>query len=188
MSDFKIVEPQLGLPSPASATGTTALWDLGYVAKGEDFVSGISTGAAYTSVARIGDALFQYCVGDTAAPPQSRGQLVMLRGNSAVLAGTVRQASNFPIGIAAGALSASNVYGWVQIQGACDYGRAHSAGNVAAGASAFVASTAGWYATTQGAAGARIWGLGFPVSADVTQSLSGTVYLQFPHMGPSSAL
>ena len=187
MSDYKFVEPQIGAPSPCSVTATVQAWPLGYLAKGEDFASGLG-GTAFTSVARIGDGLFQYAVGDTANPSLSRGQVVILRGNSAQLAGTVNRLSNFPVGVAAGPLSASNVYGWVQVQGLCDYAFGHSAGNFAAGATAFVGSTTGEFATTQGAVGARIWGAHYPVSADNTQSRSLTVHLNFPHMGPSSAL
>lgn len=178
MSDFKIVEPQMGAPSPVSLTATSAQWPLGYIAKGEDFQTG---------TARIGDGLFQYVIGDTAGAPQSRGQAVMIRGNSVLLAGTVNKASNLPLGIAAGPVSASNVYGWVQVQGYCDYARGTNA-NTSVGASAFVGSTTGQLASTQGAAGQRIWGVHFPVQVTADNSLSVTCYLNFPHMGPSSAL
>ena len=186
MSDYKIVEPQLGVPSPVTLTATVQQWPLGYIAKGEDFASGLG-GTAFTSVTRCGDGLFQYCVGDTATPALSIGQAVLLRGNSVLLAGTVNKASNLPVGIAAGALSASNVYGWVQVHGFCDYARGTNA-NTSVGATAFVGSTAGQLASTQGAAGQRIWGLHFPVQVTADNSLSVTCYLNFPHMGPSSAL
>ena len=186
MSDYKIVEPQLGVPSPVTLTATVQQWPLGYIAKGEDFASGLG-GTAFTSVTRCGDGLFQYCVGDTAGPALSIGQAVLLRGNSALLAGTVNRLSNLPLGIAAGALSASNVYGWVQVQGFCDYARGTNA-NTSVGATAFVGSTTGQLASTQGAVGARIWGLHFPIQVTADNSLSVTCYLNFPHMGPSSAL
>jgi hypothetical protein len=178
MSDYKIVEPQMGAPSPTSLTATTQQWPLGYIAKGEDFATGS---------ARVGDGLFQYVVGDTAGPALSRGQAVLMRGNSALLAGTVNRLSNLPLGIAAGPVSASNVYGWVQVQGFCDYARGTNA-NTSVGATAFVGSTTGQLASTQGAVGARIWGLHFPIQVTADNSLSVTCYLNFPHMGPSSAL
>ena len=178
MSDYKIVEPQMGAPSPCSITATVQGWPLGFVAKGEDFATGSS---------RVGDGLFQYVVGDTAGPALSRGQAVLMRGNSALLAGTVNRLSNLPLGIAAGPISASNVYGWVQVQGFCDYARGTNA-NTSVGATAFVGSTTGQLASTQGAVGARVWGLHFPVQVTADNSLSVSCYLNFPHMGPSSAL
>jgi len=178
MSDYKIVEPQMGAPSPCSITATVQGWPLGFVAKGEDFATGS---------ARVGDGLFQYVVGDTAGPALSRGQAVLMRGNSALLAGTVNRLSNLPLGIAAGPISASNVYGWVQVQGFCDYARGTNA-NTSVGATAFVGSTTGQLASTQGAVGARVWGLHFPVQVTADNSLSVSCYLNFPHMGPSSAL
>ncbi len=178
MSDYKIVDPAVGAPSPVSLTATTRQWPLGFIGQAEDFATG---------TARVGQALFQYCVGDTAGQPQSAGQLVFLRGNSAMLAGTVNRLSNFPAGIAAGPISASNVYGWVQVQGLCDYARC-SNHDIAVGASAFIASTTGLLATAQGATGAGLYGVHFPISATSTQSLSVTCYLNFPHVGPSSAL
>ena len=186
MSDYKIVEPQMGAPSPCSVTATVQAWPLGFIAKAADFASGLG-GTAFTSVTRCGDGLFQYVVGDTAGPALSRGQAVLMRGNSALLAGTVNRLSNLPLGIAAGPISASNVYGWVQVQGFCDYARGTNA-NTSVGATAFVGSTTGQLASTQGAVGARIWGLHFPIQVTADNSLSVTCYLNFPHMGPSSAL
>jgi hypothetical protein len=178
MSNFKIVEPSIGAPSPVSLTATTQLWPLGFVAKAADHATGS---------ARLGDGLFQYCVGATAGAPQSIGQLVQIRGNSAALAGTANRLSNFALGLAAGAISATNVYGWVQIKGLADYGRC-SNHDIAVGASAFVASTTGLIATTQGATAAGINGIHFPVSLTSTQSLSVTMELNFPAMNIGSAL
>lgn len=178
MSNFKIVQPSVGAPSPVTLTATTQQWPLGYVALGQDLASGSS---------QLGNGLFQYCVGATAGAPQSIGQLVQIRGYSAALAGTANRLSNFPLGLAAGAISASNVYGWVQIKGLADYARC-SNHDIAAGVSAFVASTTGLIATTQGATAAGINGIAFPVSATSTQSLSITVDLNFPAMNIGSAL
>jgi hypothetical protein len=36
MSDYKIIEPQAGAPSPVSITATVQGWPLGYIAKAED--------------------------------------------------------------------------------------------------------------------------------------------------------
>jgi hypothetical protein len=160
-------------------TATTQQWPLGYLALGQDYSSGSS---------QLGNGLFQYCVGASAGQPQSIGQCVQIRGYSAALAGTVNRLSAFPLGIAAGAISGTNVYGWVQVKGLCDYARATGGFNILAGASAFVGSTTGQLATTQGATGAAIYGMAFPVSCDASQSLSVTVDLNFPMNGPSSAL
>jgi hypothetical protein len=182
MANFKIAAPQMGAPSPVSVTGTSQQWPLGYIARAIDYQT---TATATASDCGVGE--FLYAIGATAGAPQSAGQLVMLSGNSAMLAGTVNRLSNLPLGIAAGAISASNVYGWVQVKGICDYAFMSNHA-VAVGASAFVASTAGNIASTQGATGAAIYGIAFPVSATSAQSRSLTVALNYPHMGPSSAL
>jgi hypothetical protein len=66
------------------------------------------------------------------------------------------------VGVACGALSATNVYGWVQVQGRADYCKAtnHS---FAAGVPLFFASTAGYIGTVSGAA-SRVIGIVAPVS------------------------
>lgn len=173
MANYVIVDPVIGAPSPASQTDTTQRWALGLEVRGTDAQSG---------TAQLGGGVFVYVKGYSANQPQSAGQLVQFVGNNSVqLAGTVNTASNMPVGLACGAISASNVYGWVQVQGLADNARI-SNHDVAVGASAYVASTTGLVATTQGAVGARVVGMYFPVSATSTQSLSVTVSLNRPTM------
>lgn len=186
MSNYVFAEPQLGIaPTPMSATYTFATsasvyptFPLGYELRAEDWQSG--------STPSLGAGVFVHVVGNSAGAPQSAGQLVLIQGNSALLAGTANQGSNFPIGLAAGAISASNVAGWVQIQGYADYAKI-SNHSVGVGASAFVASTTGLVATTQGAAGAQIKGIAFPMSVTSAQSQSVTLYLNRPFVVGVSA-
>ena len=166
MANFKMVEPVIGAPSPATATYSTAAWPLGYEAKFADQQSGS---------ANLGAGVFVYCQGSNVA---SAGQLVHIVNNSAVLLDSANSASFYPIGLAATALSATNVYGWVQVQGLADYGRqTNSSGG--AGIRLALASTAGQFGTVT-ALGSRIHGLICPVSFTSSQSASITLQLQRP--------
>jgi hypothetical protein len=179
MSNYQAASPMLGAPAPMSATytfatsiGVNPAWPLGYEMRALD--------------PTLGGAVFVHVVGNSASAPQSLGQLVLIQGNSVLLAGTGNQGSNFPIGLAAGAISASNVAGWVQIEGYADYARM-SNHSVGVGASAFVASTLGNVATTQGAAGAQVKGIAFPVSLSSSASAAVTMYLNRPFVVGVSA-
>jgi len=171
MANFVAAEPFLGIPTAMSGTYTYATsanvptaFPLGYEVRAVD--------------PTLGAGVFVHVVGG-AAGPQSAGQLVLIQGNTANLAGTVNAASNFPLGLAAGAISATNVAGWVQVYGYADYARCSNHA-IAVGASAFVASTTGLIATTGGAAGAQVKGIAFPVSVTSSQSVSVTCFLNRP--------
>jgi ABC-type Fe3+ transport system substrate-binding protein len=162
MSAYKINENQIGYPGPASATATVQGWPLGYNARGLD--------------PTLGEAVFVYAQGNNVA---SAGALVKIINGSAVMAGTVNSASyGFPLGIACGALSATNLYGWVQVEGLCDFARGTNAA-VAAGAPVYLQAGAGVIASAV-VAGNQIVGMAVPVSYTSSQSASMTVQLNFP--------
>jgi hypothetical protein len=160
MSDFKIIHKQLGAV-PVSSTGTVKLLPLGYSAQANDMQSGS---------ANIGCGRFIYVNGATASAPV-KGDLVMLLGNTAQVAGSACSVSYLPLGIAAGSMSNTNVYGWVQVHGLCDYAKmenastdSYLAGGVAA--TAFIGSaTDGCMNTTQSATGNAIIGIHFPMGS-----------------------
>jgi hypothetical protein len=194
MSDFKIIHAQLGAV-PVSSTGTVQQLPLGYVAQAQDLQSG--SGA-------MGCGRFVYVVGVASnASSPIRGDLCLIKGNTVQKAGMASSGSYFPVGIAAGSISGTNVYGWVQVRGLCDYANMENAttdsynGGVVA-ATAFIGSaTDGCMNTTQSAAGAAIIGIGFPMGSIAisgsrsvwsTASFNGmTVQLNFPQLRGGSA-
>lgn len=160
------VEPQAGFPA-LSATHTTPQLALGYEARFNDMQTG-STNA--------GQCLAVYCQGSNVA---SSGQFVMLQSNSAILLDSANSASFLPIGCAQGALTATNVYGWVVVQGLIDNG-AFTNVSFAANARVALASTAGQIGSVT-ALGSGIRGIVLPVSFTSSQTYL-TVQLNNPFL------
>lgn len=185
MSDFRFITPNVGAV-PVTVTGTSQKWALGYIAQAEDRNTG--------SASNMGVGHFVYCVGASVSAP-NRGDFVFIAGNSAKLIGSGSSLSNSPIGVAAGDITATNVYGWVQVQGLCDFAKLENA-TVAVGASAFIASatnTDGQVASTQTATGNALKGIFFPLSlasntAAGASTMTGTVQLNYPRVRLGSAL
>jgi len=174
---YKIVDPNIGAPSPVTATGTVQQWPLGIKMRALDFQTGSAgSGANYGE--------FIYLRGSDV----THGCLVFVDSVSAKAAGTAHTASIWPVmGIAAGALSATNVFGWVQVKGLCDYAIITNT-TFAAGAPVFLASTTGQIASTCGAVGYRVIGINNVVVYSSTQS-SVTVMLDYPqHIGKTANL
>jgi hypothetical protein len=136
MSDYKIADPFIGAPSPVSLADTVQKWPVGLEVRAVDMA---------TASNQLGGAVFVYCQGSNVS---SAGQWVNIVNGSAVLMAAANSGSGYPVGVAAGTLSATSNYGWVQIAGVCDYAKGTSgATNLAltAGSGAFiVAGTAGF--------------------------------------------
>lgn len=115
---FMIIDPIAGNPTPVTQTDTVAKFPLGVIARAKDF---------QTASTNLGAGMFQYCYGSDVT---SAGYFVQIQGNQAVLASAALSASKFPHGVAAGTLSATNVYGWVQVQGMADYCRGTNSAQV----------------------------------------------------------
>jgi hypothetical protein len=170
-AQFVVIDPFLGVPTPVSQTLTTRLFDLGQTVRAADKNT---TGSAFY----CGAAEFVYCQGSNVA---SRGQFCHIVSNSAVLLASANSASFYPIGLAAGALSATNVFGWVQIAGLADYATVSNT-DVAANIRVAYGSTAGQVGSVT-ALGSRIQGINIPVSYGSARSASApnlTVQLQRP--------
>lgn len=176
MSKYMVVDPFIGNPTPASATATSAQFPIGLVARFEDKLTGAS------SLYR-GCGEFIYLQGSNVT---TIGQFVMVSNGSAVLLASANSASAFPIGVAAGNLSATNVFGWVQIQGNCDYAQGTNS-SIAAGAPYYLAATAG-IVNSVSALGSRVHGIVAPVSYTSSQSASMTVQLFRPFIPGLTAL
>lgn len=170
MSSYVIADPTVGAVA-ASQTGTVQQFPLGYYARFEDNAT-VKTGS------NVGAGQFVYARGSNGT---AIGQFVHLSGGlggvSAVLLASANSTVFWPIGVMAGNLSATNVFGWVQVQGVCDYA---TASNTSVAANAYIAlgSTAGQVGSVT-ALGSRINGIAVPVSFTSSQT-SLTVYLDFP--------
>lgn len=103
-SNFVFLDHNIGLDSP-TATGTDKLWPLGITAQAKHDTLGVGE--------------FVYVQGSTHAA----GMPVIIQGGTAkALATAVNNGSAAPVGIAPSAMTATNVYGWVQVRGMLDYG------------------------------------------------------------------
>ncbi len=172
MASYMIVDPIVGVRL-VSETGTFATSanvyppvPFGYEARGVD------KGTASTNA---GAGVFVMCQGSNVA---SAGQFVQIQNNSAVLLASADSASFYPIGLAQGVISATNVYGWVQVAGKVDNYK-HTNNDGAAGVRICLGSTAGQIGTVT-ALGSRIHGIIAPVSWTSTQSASVTLQLHRP--------
>jgi hypothetical protein len=105
---YKFLDPKIGLLDAPSVTGTTPLWNLGQKALAAD-ASPLGTAAPPC----VGE--FVYCKG--VASGGTAGALVQYAGYSASVMSAANSASRLPLGFAAGPLTATNVYGWVQVAG-----------------------------------------------------------------------
>jgi hypothetical protein len=182
---YMIADPIIGVPVPVSQTYTfNPLTSAGAIV-GPPFPFGLVAKAVdnQSGSTNLGAGQFVFAAGySTASAVSSAGQWVQLRGNTAWLALHAQSASKFPMGVAAGPLSNTNVCGWVQIQGMADYVRGNSA-NAGAGAPLYlIAATAGVLQSVA-SAGAMVLGAVYPVTADATLSNGAwTAQLNYPQM------
>lgn len=121
-----------------------------------------------------GAGIFRFCQGSDVG---TSGLVVYISNNSAVKLAAAQLA---PVGIAAGVMSATNQWGWVQVQGVCDYGRGTNV-SLPATAALFV-GTAGGFVVSGSVAGSRLQGMWLPASYTSSQSLSQTWELNRPYV------
>jgi hypothetical protein len=159
-----LIDPYLGVQN-ASDSGTVRLANVGEYYRFYDNGSGSTN---------FGGAQFVYCRGSNVT---ARGQFVHISNGSAVLLASANSTCWWPIGVAAAPLTGTAAFGWVQVQGLCDYA---TASNTAIAANAYIAfgSTAGQVGTVT-ALGSRINGIAVP-TAFTSSQVSATVYLDFP--------
>jgi hypothetical protein len=113
----------------------------------------------------------------------SAGQFVSLVNGSAVLVASGNSASaEYPIGVGAGKLSATNVYGWVQVQGRCDYVSATTDTGLTAGVQLYLGGTAGMLQSNV-VLGNRIHGVAVPFNQTlVSTAATRIVDLNRPYL------
>ena len=182
---YMIADPIIGVPVPVSQTYTfNPLTSAGAIV-GPPFPFGLVANAIdnQSGSTNLGGGQFIFAAGySTASAVSSAGQWVQIRGNTAWLLLHAQSASKFPIGVAAGPLSNTNVCGWVQIQGMADYVRGNAVDGVAGKPLYILAATDG-ILQTAASAGAMVLGAVFPV-ANTAPSSNGswTAQLNYPQM------
>jgi hypothetical protein len=162
ISQYKVISP-VG-PVALSDTATAPQFQVGLRVDALKFASASNDTGGFGK--------FVYAQGSNVA---SAGQFVNLVNGSAVLLASANSSSFAPIGIAAGVLSATNAYGWVQLEGYVDYYR-HTNNSGAAQIPIYYGSTAGQVGTVS-AVGSRLHGVYAPVSWTSSQSASVTLYI-----------
>lgn len=156
MSDYRILNPIAGVPL-ISQTDSVAVAPLGLE------VDAVDVRASTGSAAVNGYGKFVYCRGSNMA---SGGQFVHIINGSAVLLASANASRANAIGVGVGALTATNVYGWVQVAGRADYVRGTNT-SWAAGAVPYIGATAGQL-VSNAAAGQRVQGAYIPADQSNT--------------------
>lgn len=164
-TNYQFIGPGAALPG-VSATGTVQLNRLGLIAGAVD--------------ASQGYAEFMYVQGASASTPTA-GDMVILSQYSAGQAGTGRTGSQGMCGVVPAALSATNVFGWVQVMGFCDYAKGSNT-SFAAGLPVVMGSTLGQVLKSSATndTGNRVDGAYFLANSATTASNSVSVFLYYP--------
>lgn len=168
-ASYIVANPYVGAPVPVTQTGTVALFPLGLEVHAFDRQSGSTN---------LGAGKFVYVAGSDAG----QGNWVQIQGTRAVALAAANSASVFPIGVAAGALSGTGVYGWVQVQGIADYVKGTDTAPAAGGKNYICAGTTG-ILHTAAVAGNLVVGAVAPNSAATSLSAgSYTFQLNYPQV------
>lgn len=167
-SNYQFIEPGAGFPNVSATVSGTAGNRLGILAGALD--------------PTFGYAEFMYVRGAAASAPTA-GDAVIVNGTNwqAVQAVSGNTASQGKMGIAPAALSNTNVFGWVQVYGICDYANMGTQGTGAVGLPVVIGSTAGRLQTTAGATGFIINGLKIGLYSTTANSNSGILDLNYPN-------
>jgi hypothetical protein len=171
MSDYNAIYPLVGAPTPVTRTDSAPAFPIGLE------VQAVDRAAASTLGGQAG--VFVYCRGSNMA---SAGQFVHIVNGSAVLLASANSASKYPIGVGAAALTATNVYGWVQVAGRCDFARGTNTAP-SAGIPVHVCATAG-IVLTNVAGGSQVQGIVGLADVTATASSAGSYcyFLDRPRM------
>ena len=127
----------------------------------------------------FGYAEFMFVSGATVSAPTA-GDACLLQGGGAQQLVSGNTASQGPVGIAATAISNTNVYGWVQVYGVCDYANFGTQGTAAVGLPVVIGTTAGRLQSTAGATGYIINGLKVSQYSTTANSNSAILNMYYP--------
>lgn len=172
ISQYKVIGPEVGGVA-VSDVDTFKRFPLGFEVRGWRQATG-SADSAFGAEAGV----FKYAQGSNVS---SAGQFVMHSAGSAVALAAANSASKFPVGVACAALSATGVYGWVQVEGPCDFARGTNS-SIAAGVPLYIAAGTAGYLVTNVVAGNQVLGVVAPVSYTSSQSQSLSVQLNRPFL------
>jgi hypothetical protein len=160
MSDYVILSPFVA-PGPVTEVHTAPRAAIGLEVDAVDRAPGTDN---------VGAARFVYARGSNMA---SNGQFCHLINGSAVLLASANSGSKYPIGACVGALSATNLYGWVAVQGRVDFMRGTNTAP-SSGVPYYFNGTAGQVATNVGV-GSQIQGIvGVPGQTNTVVSSAGS--------------
>jgi hypothetical protein len=163
-SAYEFISPGAGFPG-VSDTGTDCRQRLGLIADAFDPTYGVGK--------------FMYVQG-AAASTLAAGEVGILSNYSAGQAYSANTASHGIMGIVPAALSATNVYGWMQIEGVVDYAKFTNT-TAAAGLPVYIGSTAGRLHVAESATGFQVEGAWISQYSATSNSNSGIVQLYYPH-------
>jgi hypothetical protein len=187
MATNVIADPTIGVNMPVTVTGT---YGTAETAAKPPFPFGLQVRAFDngTGTARTAAGVFQFAHGYSTASSAARGQFVQIRGNSAWILLAAQSNTMAPVGVAAGDLSNTNVWGWVQVQGIADY-CTYAGSDVPAGKPQFVAAATGGIVLSNQVAGNQVYGVYAPVSLNSTGSAlnKGTYQLNYPFLAGLTA-
>lgn len=174
---YIFLDPKIGTLDTPAQTGTERRWPLGLEADAMDYPFGASSAPALGK--------FVYCQG--VATGGTAGALVQYAGFSASVMSAANSASRLPMGFAAGPLTGTAVYGWVQVAGIVTnaYGTNES---FAAGIPLYLNATAGQICSVT-SLGNHLQGVCVYKSLASTQVNGSSAYLQihYPHIAGLTA-
>jgi len=201
MSNFVIVNPGFGGAPPVTQTDQTNTiypnnglrFPIGATMLASDAGSSASLVTAQGGTANnpgLGYARFVYVQGSNIG---SSGMVAMIVPQTVPGTNVVYQAqactaatnSQWPVGVAAAVLNATSQYGWVQIEGICDFVRFTNS-SIAAGIPLYQGATAGILHSAT-ADGSYYRGI-TPVQSYTSSQTVGVCYLQNPSLAPGSAV
>lgn len=176
MANYVCIDPTIGVV-PMTQTGTFATSAGVY----PPFPFGIEVRAKdnQTGSGNLGGAVFRFCQGSDVG---TSGLVVYISNNSAIKLGGGQPGA---VGVAAGVMSATNQYGWVQIQGYVDYGRGTNV-PLTAGNPLFVGTAAG-FLVSGSVANSGIKNMVAAANYNTTNSLSMSLYLERPYCAYNTA-
>jgi len=177
ISQYKLVGPNIGGVA-VSDIDTFKRFPLGLE------VAGCRAGSGTADTAFGQECgVFKYAQGSNIA---SAGQFAMLSAGSAVLLAAANSAAKWPVGVACAALTATSQYGWIQVEGPCDFARGTNS-SIAAAVPLYIAAGSAGYLVTNVAAGNQVLGVMAPVSYTSSQSSALSVNLARPFLVGLSA-
>jgi len=178
ISQYKLMGPNVG-GIAVSDIDTVKRFPLGLE------ISGCRMGTAAADLTAFGQecGVFKYVQGSNIG---SAGQFAMISAGSAVLLAAAASAAKWPIGVACAALTATSQFGWVQVEGPCDFARGTNS-SIAAAVPLYIAAGTAGLLVTNVVNGNQVLGVMAPVSYTSSQSSALSVNLARPFLVGLSA-